>query len=92
MSLVWTHPLSSITVRVYVPADNELIVNPVCPLTFKLQFKINGGSPLVIKVSIVPLVPSVESPPTKTKSTVLELFIVKGNICAQPLLSVTVAV
>ena len=76
----------------YVPADKVLIVNPVCPLTFELQFKIKGGSPLVINVLIVPLVPLVESTPTKTKSTVLELLMVNGTIWAQPPLSVTVAV
>ena len=77
--LVWEHPLSSITVKVYVPADKLLTVSPVCPPTFELQFKSKGGSPLVIKVLIEPLVPSVESDPTKTKSTEPESFIVNGN-------------
>ena len=65
---VLLHPLSSITVSEYVPADKLSTVVPVCPLTLLLQFNVNGGIPLVMYAVIVPSEPLTVLVPFKIKS------------------------
>ena len=53
----------------YVPAVNPVTVDPVCPLTLELQFKVNGGSPPVINVFNSPSLPEIGCVTKKSKYT-----------------------
>ena len=90
--LVCVHPLSSVIVNVYVPAERLLIVRPVCPFALGLQVNVNGGSPSVINADTVPSPPITVLVPTNVKSIELDAGIINGSICWQKLASVTVAV
>ena len=52
-----THPRSSTTCNVYVPALKFVTVSPVWELTFGLQLYVKGGVPLLTNAVISPSLP-----------------------------------